>query len=90
MFYENDIEIKLASGQVHYKGVKSNSVLNNLEHFHVCNPGLPPCIGHDMFEGVVQYDLMLIINYFIKKRYFTFDTLNGPLPLNLKIFSFGS
>jgi hypothetical protein len=43
-----------------YKGVKFNSIFNELQYYHVCNPGLPPCLGHDLFEGVVQYDLALL------------------------------
>jgi hypothetical protein len=32
----------------------------------VCGPGLPPCLGHDLFEGVVQYDLALILKHLSK------------------------
>ncbi|KAF3844341.1 hypothetical protein F7725_020856 [Dissostichus mawsoni] len=41
-------------------GIKSDSPFNQLGHFHVCQPGLPPCLGHDMFEGIVSYDLALL------------------------------
>lgn len=58
-------------------GVKFNSIFNELQYFHVCTPGLPPCLGHDLFEGVVQYDLALFINYMIKvKKWFTYVQLN--------------
>ncbi|KAK3916809.1 Transcription factor IIIA, partial [Frankliniella fusca] len=40
-----------------YKGVKFNSVFNQLQSFHVCKPGLPSCIGHDLMEGVIAADL---------------------------------
>ena len=43
-----------------YKGIKSESIFNQLHFFHFCNPGLPPCLGHDLFEGVVAYDLAII------------------------------
>lgn len=36
-----------------YKGICSDFILNELSYFHVCLPGLPPCLGHDLFEGVV-------------------------------------
>ncbi|CAM4558223.1 unnamed protein product [Leuciscus chuanchicus] len=40
-------------------------------------PGLPPCIGHDLFEGVVAYDLAIYLRYFIKiKHWFTYTQLN--------------
>ena len=32
-------------------GVKFDSVFNSLLYFHVANPGLPPCLRHDLFEG---------------------------------------
>lgn len=41
------------------KGIKVNSVFNALKSFHVCQPGLPPCLGHDIFEGVSSYDVAL-------------------------------
>ncbi len=30
-------------------GVKFNSLFNTLTYFHVCQPGLPPCLGHYLF-----------------------------------------
>lgn len=52
-----------------------------LNYFHVAAPGLSPCIAHDSYEGVVQNDLMLVINYFVTKKVFTFDSLNIKLQL---------
>nr|XP_054922870.1 uncharacterized protein LOC126523536 isoform X1 [Dermacentor andersoni] len=60
-----------------FEGVKCASIFNKLDHFHVCNPGLPPCIGHDLFEGVVSYDMLLFLKYFAEnKRWLTFQYLN--------------
>jgi hypothetical protein len=28
---------------------------------------MPPCLAHDLFEGIVQYDLYLALTYFEKK-----------------------
>lgn len=43
-----------------------------------CQPGLPPCIGHDFFEGVVAYDLSIYIQYFVKvKKWMTYQQLNS-------------
>ena len=47
-------------------GIKSDSPFNQLAHFHVCQPGLPPCLGHDLFEGIVSYDLSLFIDTLVK------------------------
>lgn len=38
-------------------GIKFDSIFNELTYFHVCEPGLPPCLGHDLFEGIVSTDL---------------------------------
>ncbi|KAF7649573.1 hypothetical protein LDENG_00139370 [Lucifuga dentata] len=59
------------------EGVKFKSVFNSLKYFNVCKPGLPPCLGHDIFEGVLSYDVALYLKYFIKKKaWFTYSTLN--------------
>lgn len=47
-------------------GVKSDSVFNELTYFHVCQPGLPPCLGHDLFEGIVSSDLALYIKHLVR------------------------
>ena len=60
-----------------HMGIKFDSVFNTMKYFHVCEPGLPPCLGHDLFEGVVSFDLSLYLNYFIKlKEWFTYNALN--------------
>lgn len=59
------------------RGVKCNSVFNSLTFFHVCQPGLPPCIGHDLFEGVVASDLAIYLTHFVKvKKLFTYSQIN--------------
>ncbi|KAI2645515.1 Dynein heavy chain-like protein [Labeo rohita] len=59
------------------RGIKVNSVFNALETFHVSQPGLPPCLGHDLFEGVLSYDLTLYLKNIIKKKkWFTYSLLN--------------
>lgn len=59
------------------RGIKVNSIFNALESFHVSQPGLPPCLGHDLFEGVLSYDLTLYLKNIIKKKkWFTYSLLN--------------
>jgi hypothetical protein len=59
------------------EGIKENSIFNDLMHFHVCLPGLPPCLGHDLFEGVIAYDMALYIRYFVKsQKWFTYDAFD--------------
>lgn len=62
------------------RGIKFDSAFNALKYFHVVNAGLPPCLGHDIFEGVVTYDVALILKNLIKeKRWLTYDILNHRL-----------
>ena len=52
--YQNDLhclEVNPALNNIH--GIKFNPIFNELENFHVYNPGLPPCLGHDLF--VIRY-----------------------------------
>lgn len=74
----NDAVQLVESGEcTEVNGVKFNSIFNSLSYFHVCFPGMPPCIGHDVFEGIVPYDLALIFKHFIKvKHLFTYEILN--------------
>lgn len=59
------------------KGVKFDSLFNELSHYHVCQPGLPPCIGHDLFEDILSYDLALCIKHLVKvEKQFTYAELN--------------
>ena len=40
-------------------------------------PGLPPCLGHDLFEGIVSIDVALCINHLVKQeKQFTYVDLN--------------
>lgn len=65
-----------SSDDVIVDGIKFRSIFNDLQLFHVCNPGLPPCIAHDLFEGVVAYDLPIFLRYFVKKKFITVDVMN--------------
>lgn len=39
--------------------------------------GLPPCLAHDLFEGVVAYNLRLYLNYFVNAKCLTYLDLNN-------------
>jgi hypothetical protein len=75
-YSENVAEAELIGGNS--CGVKFNSVFNELNHFHVVK-GLPPCLGHDWFQGVVSRDLLLILKFLIKEGIFTENFLNESL-----------
>ncbi|KAJ8022794.1 hypothetical protein HOLleu_37787 [Holothuria leucospilota] len=78
------IQMLEESDSDHIEGFKFKSVFNSLVHFHVVFPGLPPCLGHDLFEGLVDYYLALFTDYFVQQKWFTYEPLNK----NLNKFSF--
>lgn len=60
-------------------GIKFNSIFNSLKSFHVCG-GLPPCLGHDLFEGVVADDMALYIKHLVQtEKHFTYDQINRAI-----------
>ncbi|XP_023198103.1 uncharacterized protein LOC111610076 [Xiphophorus maculatus] len=61
-----------------YQGVKSTSILSHLLYFDITT-GLPPDIVHDLFEGVVPFELALCLGVLIKKKYFTLVSLNDAI-----------
>ncbi|CAM4563987.1 unnamed protein product [Leuciscus chuanchicus] len=74
--YKHHVE-NLDKGLAHSGGIKFDSLFNELSFYHVSQPGLPPCLGHDLFEGVVSYDLALCIQHLVKvDRQFTYLELN--------------
>ena len=76
--YKNSVTYAVENETVD-KGLKSDSVFNSLSFYHVALPGLPPCLGHDLFEGVVSYDMVLIINSLIRLQWFTCEQLNTQI-----------
>jgi len=61
-------------------GIKFDSIFNQLKYFHVCQPGLPPCLGHDLFEGVVSFDLAMYIKHLVTVgKHFTYGQLNRTI-----------
>lgn len=71
--YRSSVDILSEGSENIVDGIKSDSLLNSLEHFHVCKPGLPPCLGHDLFEGIVSADLQLYLKHLVSTgKHFTF------------------
>lgn len=75
--YRSSVE-KLSMGSENSgDGVKCDSIFSSLEHFHVCQPGFLPCLGHDLFEGIVSVDLQLYLKHLVSiGKHFTFMQLN--------------
>lgn len=64
------------------KGIKNCSEFNEVPEFHVCDPPLACCIGHDGFGGTWERDMAEFIHYFVNtKKWFTYELLNLRLDL---------
>jgi hypothetical protein len=61
-------------------GVKFDSVLNKLDHFHIMT-GMPSALAHDLFEGVVCEVLTNVIRYCMTEGYFTQQSLGTYSPI---------
>ncbi|KAK3921794.1 Zinc finger protein 691, partial [Frankliniella fusca] len=57
------------------QGIKGNSMFNSLKYFHSTSH-LAPCLAHDLFEGVVSWDLSAIISSLVKDKWFSYELLN--------------
>ena len=64
--------------------VNRQSSLDSLPNFSVVE-ALPHDIMHNLFEGVVPYELRLLLHHFICKSYLTIDKIN----YRLRSFDFG-
>lgn len=71
-------ELKENTNLKSVNGVKRECVLNELQYFH-CITGFPPDFLHDLFEGIVPFELCLCLKKFIDRKYFTLDNLNTAI-----------
>lgn len=54
--------------------------MNDLQHFHVADMQLPQDIMHVMLEGVIPYEIKLMLTEFISnEQYFSVDVLNDRM-----------
>lgn len=61
-------------------GINQNSVLNQLSYFHVCDGSLLPDVMHDILEGLLQYEMKLLLHVMIEEEgYFSLDYFNSCL-----------
>lgn len=77
--YAHSVDQLTTTDQCMVDGIKFNSVFNSLNYFHVCG-GLPPCLGHDLFEGIVANDLAVYIKHLVTvEKHFTYNELNRAI-----------
>ena len=61
-------------------GINRQSALNSLRYFHVCDGSLIADVMHDLLEGVLQYEVKLMLQYMINvENYFTLHMFNSKL-----------
>ena len=56
-------------------GINRRSILEDVPGFSVTT-GIPHDIMHDLFEGVVPYEMKLLITHCVHRKYFSIDLLN--------------
>ena len=67
----------LASADSVTYGVTGRSPLNDLSHFHVATLMLPQVVMHILFEGVIPWEVKLMLaNFITEKHFFTLDAFN--------------
>ena len=59
-------------------GINFLSILEEVPGFSVIS-GLPHDIMHDLYEGVVPFELKLLLQHCVSRKYFTIDELNNRL-----------
>jgi len=60
-------------------GINRDSVLNELNYFHVCDGSLLPDVMHDILEGALQYETKLLLHKMIDNGIITLQEFNSRL-----------
>ena len=60
-------------------GINRNSILNELSYFNVCDGSLLPDVMHDILEGVLQYEVKLLLHVMVDNECFTLEHFNSRL-----------
>lgn len=77
--YKDSVEVLSTSVHLVVNGIKFDSMFNSLKYSHVCS-GLPPCLCHYLFEGVVSSHLSLYIDTLVQvEGHFTYNQINRAI-----------
>ena len=60
-------------------GINRRSSLIDVSNYSIFGGGLPHDMMHDIFEGVAQYEIKLVLKHCIAKSYFTLNEYNNRL-----------
>lgn len=63
-------------------GIKERCIFNDLEYYHIYEN---QCVDvmHDLYEGVLRYDMANVMSKLIYLNYFTLESLNFKIKYNL-------
>ncbi|KAJ8665532.1 hypothetical protein QAD02_007194 [Eretmocerus hayati] len=61
------------------KGINFDSPFNEWSEYHVSEPGLSPCIDHDMYEDFLAVDMWYCIRSLVGRGFFRIKTLDSRL-----------
>ena len=69
-------------GDNHYNpsdtGIKRGCILNELQYFHCVDNSIVDCM-HDLLEGIIPFEISLVLQSFIARRLLTLDEINQAL-----------
>ena len=61
-------------------GINRDSILNELKYFHVCDGSMVPDVMHDVLEGLLQYEIKLMLQELVyTESYVSLGELNTRL-----------
>ncbi|ELU03092.1 hypothetical protein CAPTEDRAFT_192281 [Capitella teleta] len=70
----DEISVKGSLVAIAGDNLGSNGIGGFPENF---STSLPLCLGHDLFEGLVSWDIARYLKYFVQSNFFTYEQLNG-------------
>lgn len=77
--YNSPVEHLKTEGTPDIEGVKFESVFNCLKYFHICQPSLPLCLGHNIFRAFRHMMMRCFLNFGEKKEWFNLSILNWSI-----------
>ena len=77
--YDQNADLAEENEEADTFGIKRHCTFNQLKSYH-CVKQMPPCLGHDFFEGVYSYDSQFYLDQLInKEKLLDIETFNRKL-----------
>lgn len=78
MYFKRKWELQIANNNVVHTGINERCRFNDLEGFHVTE-NICADVMHDVFQGICQNDLGLLLHYYIHAGTFSLDDLYNKI-----------